>query len=106
MFGFFRAFSISSSEPRVGILSYVDKLYSVMFENVICDELMKNDINIDKETFSFHINECLVENKELYDTLSNNSNDETFYLRKNYYDKIYLFIFIIYTHFNKILERF
>ena len=39
--------------------------------DIICEELKCNDIEIDKETLSFHINTCLREHEEIYWTAIN-----------------------------------
>ena len=42
-----------------------------MSEEIIWDELRQNDIKIDRDTFGFYINKCVVEHQELYDTIKN-----------------------------------
>ena len=45
---------------------------------IICDELNCNNIEIDIETLSFHINTCLNEYEEIYKGLSNEVNRLSF----------------------------
>ena len=46
--------------------------------DIICDELNSNNIEIDIETLSFHINTCLNEYEEIYMGLSNEVNRLSF----------------------------
>ena len=58
-------FRLTVSEPIVGQASK----YNVYVMDIIWDELRSNNIEIDRETLSFHIDACLREYEELYGTV-------------------------------------
>ena len=43
---------------------------SACIMDIICDELKRNNIDIDKDMLSFHFSKCLDEQGEMYDSLN------------------------------------